>query len=270
MVKTLRVTCLLLALALVPAVASAQLSVYRPNNPATGETYHVELSLGLWSPTPAITIASTSLAVIGTQIDAVNDLGFASKKITDFHLIVRPAQKHKIRFEYLPIKYSADATLTRSINFHGVSYTVGLPVTSSLNYRTYRFGYEYDFLYRNTGFLGVIADLKYADLQASVGTNLPSPLPNVSAATAQKVPIPGIGGIARVYVARNASLTGELTGLKISKGRYVDYDLYGTVNFSNNGAVQAGYRSIDARYSLTDDSGSLKLKGYYFRAVVRF
>ncbi len=266
-----RLTCLVIALTLVPALARAQLSVYRTNNQAIGERYNVELSLGLWNPTPAITIASTSLSAIGTEIDAVNDLGIATTKFTDFHLVLRPATKHKIRFEFIPIKYSAEATLTRSIVFHGVTYNVGLPVTSSLNWNAYLFGYEYDFLYRNRGFIGVIVDVKYADVRANVA----SPLPDGTASTRQRAPIPAFGGIARGYVAQNVSITGELTGFKLPssatrKGRYVDFDIYGTANFSDKVGVQAGYRSIDAMYLVTNDSGSLTLKGVYVRGVVRF
>lgn len=277
MAKPFRLTCLVIILALVPALAHAQLSVYRVDNAATGERYNLELSLGLWNPTPAVTIASTSLSLIGTEIDAVKDLGFATTKFADFHLVLRPARKHKIRFEYIPIKYSSDATLTRSIAFHGVPYPVGLPVTSSLNWHSYRFGYEYDFLYRSRGFIGLIGDVKYADVQASIATTLPAPLPNASAATQQRVPIPGIGGIARGYVAQNVSITGELTAFKLPtsdtsdrKGHYVDFDLYGTVNFNDNVGVQGGYRAIDVMYKVTNDSGTLTLKGVYVRGVVRF
>jgi hypothetical protein len=273
MAKTIRLTCLLLALALVPALAQAQLSVYQPNTAATGERYHVEFTLGVWNPTPAITISSTSLSALGTQIDAVNDLGFATTKFKEFQLVVRPATKHKVRFGYTPIRYSANAVLTRTVMFHGLTYTVGLPVTSSLTWKAYRFGYEYDFLYRSRWFVGVVGDLKYIDAEASVA----SAQVNVSASVRQTAPVPTIGGIARAYVAQNVSLTGEVTAFKLPggatadrQGRVVDYDVYGTVNFNDNAGAQAGYRSMDAMYQVTGDSGSLTLKGWYLRAVVRF
>ena len=277
MSKTLRLTCLVVVLALVPALARAQLSAYRADNRALGERYNVELAVGLWNPTPAITFASTSLSIIGSEIDAVNDLGFTTNKLTDVQLILRPATKHKIRFEYLPIKYSADATLVRTIVFHGVTYNVGVPVTSELNWQAYRFGYEYDFLYRSQGFVGVVGHVMYADVQASVATRLPAPLPNASASTHQKEPVPGIGGIARGYVAQNVSITGEVTGFKLPssatsgrKGTYLDVDLYSTFNFHNNVGAQVGYRWIDVSYAVPDDSGSVNLKGLYVRGVVRF
>jgi len=273
MAKTSRLTCLVLALTFVPALAHAQLPIYRANNPATGERYSVELSLGMWNPTPDIGISSSSLTVIGTEIDAVNDLGFATSKFPDYQLVLRPARKHKIRFEYIPIRYSADTVLQRTITFRGVAYQVGVPVNSVLDWKAYRFGYEYDLLYRSRGFLGVIAEVKYTDAEASVR----SPLPELSASTRQKVPIPAIGGIVRGYVAETVSITGELTGFKLpesiskdTRGRYVDFDIYGTVNFTNNVGVQGGYRSLDANYRVTDDSGSLKLRGLYFKGVVRF
>ena len=273
MVKTTRLTCVVLALTLVPALAYAQLSIYRPNNPAIGERYNLELAIGLWNPRPDITISSTSLALIGTQIDVVNDLGFATNKFPDYQLVVRPARKHKIRFEYIPINYTAETVLTRTITFHGVSYQVGLPVTSSLDWKAYRFGYEYDLICRDRGFFGVIGEVKYAVVQASVAS---APL-GASASTHQRAPIPALGAIARGYLSENTSITAEFTAFKLpggvsadTKGRYVDFDVYGTLNFSNNLGVQGGYRSLDAMYQVTNDSGSLTLRGLYFRGVVRF
>ena len=98
-----------------------------------------------------------------------------------------------------------------------------------------------------------------------------------SAAMQQTAPIPAIGGIARGYLTDNVSITGELTGFKLpesvstdTRGRYVDFDIYGTANFTNNVGAQFGYRSLDAMYQLTEDSGTLKLRGVYVRGVVRF
>ncbi len=278
MAKTLRLACLLLAFALVPALAHAQLSVYQPSQPAVGESYHFEFTLGMWNPTPAITLSSGRLSapagvVLGTEIDAVKDLGFTSAKFREIGIVVRPATKHKIRFGYVPAKYSADAVLTRTLTFKGQTYTVGLPVNSSLTWKAYRFGYEYDFLYRQAMFLGIIGEVKYIDAEASIA----SPLPDGTASTRQKVPIPTIGGIARGYLARNVSITAELTGFKLPdkligdwKGRAIDYDIYGTMNFSDNAAAQGGYRSMEAKYDATDDHGDLTLKGWYIRGVLRF
>ena len=51
---------------------------------------------------------------------------------------------------------------------------------------------------------------------------------------------------------------------------YFDFDLYGTVNFTNNVGAQGGYRSFDVIYKVENDNGDLQLKGLYFGGVVRF
>jgi hypothetical protein len=53
-------------------------------------------------------------------------------------------------------------------------------------------------------------------------------------------------------------------------GEYTDYDIYGTLNFTNNVGATAGYRSIDVFYKADRDTGALKFTGLYFVGVVRF
>ena len=73
------------------------------------------------------------------------------------------------------------------------------------------------------------------------------------------------------------SITGEFSGFKLPEsidedyqGRYYDFDLYGTVNFTDNFGAQAGYRSLTVFYLVEQDEGDLKMKGLYFGGVVRF
>ena len=70
--------------------------------------------------------------------------------------------------------------------------------------------------------------------------------------TQAKGPVPAIGGIGRVYVHKRVSITGEVTGMKVPEiqdyvGSFFDLDIYGTVNFTHNFGVQAGYRTLDRR-----------------------
>jgi hypothetical protein len=80
-----------------------------------------------------------------------------------------------------------------------------------------------------------------------------------------------------VYPAPNISITGEFTGMRWPKSIdedynavYFDWDLYGTVNFTNNVGAQIGYRTIDVSYVAILDRGDLQLKGFYFGLVGRF
>jgi hypothetical protein len=255
---------------LLPAGAQAQFNATPFSDPATGERYHIEASLGFWNPTPDIVIASESLGVLGSQIDAVTDLGIERKRITELRIVLRPARKHKFRLNYLPITYNAVATLKRRIVFNGIGYNVNLPVTTDLSWKTWHLGYEYDFLYRDRWFVGLVLQAKVTDIQANLQAAIGTEFSRVQA------PIPTIGGITRVYVAPNISITGELSLFKVPEfderyqARYVDFDLYGTVNFNDYVGAQIGFRSLDLGYVFEDDHGDFRAKGIYFGGVVRY
>ena len=256
--------------------ASPALAQFKPrpvSNPATGETYHIEGAAGFWSPSADMSVSSESLGIAGTTIDFKNDLGLMDTRFSELHLVLRPARKHKFRFQFIPIDYTQKGhTLTRTIVFNGQAYTLGLPVNSQLNWKAYRFAYEYDFLSRDRWFTGVVLDAKYTDVTAT----LQAP-PDTNEFTHARAPIPAIGGIARFYVVPNISVTGELTGINIPdsvstkyKAHYADLDIYGTVNFTNNIGAQVGYRTFDIGYKFKSDTGSFVLKGLYFGVVARY
>jgi hypothetical protein len=260
------------------ASADAQYSPRRrvSTNRATGETYHIELGASIWNPTPEIVISSESLGILGDNVDFVNTLGLPKSKFKQLKLVLRPGTKHKFRLEYTPIRYNAQKTLDASFVFNGQRYTVGLPVTTDLVWKAYRFGYEYDFVYRDRGFVGVLLETKYTDITATLAANLGGVAHTEF--THARGPIPAIGVIARGYVVPNISVTGEFsgfpeigtTGSSRYGGKYYDFDIYGTINFSDHFGAQLGYRSIDVLYKVNKDSGTMKLKGLYFGGVTRF
>jgi hypothetical protein len=254
------------------AAVPAEAQYRRMTDPATGERYNVELSYGFWKPTPDFQISSESLGIPGTVIDLVEDFGFEKKQLGDFRLVLRPAKKHKFRIGYIPIKYDVEgAIIRRDIVFNGQHYSVGVPVNAAADWKAWRFGYEYDFLYRDRGFLGVVAEAKYTDINVSLDS------PASSEFARAQAPIPALGLIGRGYLARNVSATAEFTMFRLRnnpedrhQGKYYDFDLYGTLNFTNNVGAQLGYRSLDISYTIDEDFGDVKVKGYYFRGVVRF
>ena len=265
------------SLAFLFAATSAH-AQYRPpalEDPATGENYHVEAEVMLWPTTADISVASAGggalTGLLGTDIDAMRDLGFTDQRFPMWTLQLRPARRHHLRFQYIPIEYAGTFTLQRDIVFNGIRFPANIPVNSSVDWKAYRFGYQYDLIVRNRGFGGFITEVKYTDVQVQLSSPVALEYDRVRA------PIPAIGGIARVYVVPNISITGELTGFTIPgavQGRYqahyVDLDVYGTVNFTDKIGVKGGYRSLDLGYAIKDDTGSFVLNGIYFGAVVRY
>jgi hypothetical protein len=263
---------LLFCVAAVPAFA--QYGVRSSSGRATGETYRVEVGGFLWPPDPTVVIRSESLGILGDQIDFVDDLGIEKGTFRQIKVVLRPARKHKFRFEYTPISYDAESTIRRDVVFNGISFPVALPVQTDLTWKAYRFGYEWDFIYRDRGFFGLVLDLKYTDVEATLTNVIDEEFVHARA------PIPAIGGIGRVYVLPSVSITGEFTAFKLPEidedydARFYDFDLYGTANFTDHFGVQAGYRSVTVFYRIVDggetNEGDLKMKGPYFGGVLRF
>src|SRR5262245_10358225 len=210
----------------VPAFAQ-----FRPrpmSDPATGEKYHFEAGVGLWNPTSDMKISSESLGIIGSTIDFKKDLGLTDTHFGEVQLTLRPATKHKFRFQLIPISYrTTNHTLTRTLIFNGQAYSVGIFVNSELDWKAYRLAYEYDFLHRDRWFAGFVFDAKYTDVKATLQSSAVTEFAHAQA------PVPTIGGIGRYYVTPNISVTGELTGIKIPdsvsedfRAHYADFDLY--------------------------------------------
>jgi hypothetical protein len=265
----------LIALIGFAAPASAQ---YRPrplNDLATGEKFHIEGGADFWFPNTEILVASGGTGalsgLVGTQINAKTDLGLTNKRLPKLELTLRPVRSQKFRLEYIPINFEASTTLSRNIDFNGQRYRLGLPTNTTLDWKAYRFAYEFDFVTKNRGFAGLVIEAKYTD----VAVQLTSPV--LSEFASARAPLPALGGIGRFYVVPNISITGEVTGFKLPDsidsrygGHYVDVDIYGTVNFSNNFGVKGGFRSLDMGYLVKQDSGSFTLKGIYFGVVARY
>lgn len=261
-----------LAFLMSPAPASAQYKPRPLNDPATGESWHIEASADIWLPSADMVVASESLGIRGTAINLKRDLGVTDQRFPALQLQLRPSKRHKFRFQYIPIKYTASSTVQQDLIFNGIRYRFGLPINTAFDWKAYRFGYELDFVSRNRGFAGVILEAKYTDVRVQLSTPLRPP-----EFAHARGPIPAIGGIARVYVVPNISITGELTGFKIPeriddryKAHYVDLDIYGTLNFNDHIGVKGGYRSTDVGYLIKSDSGTFDLKGIYFGGVLRY
>jgi hypothetical protein len=259
------------AVLLIPARAHAQFTATPFSDPATGERYHIEASGVFWNPPPDFSIASESLGQVGTTINAVTDLGIEQKRIAELRIVLRPGRKHKFRVNYLPMSYSASATVKRAFVFNGIRYNLNIPVSTELSWKTWQLGYEYDFIYRDRWFVGFVIQAKATDINATLTAPIGVEFARVQA------PIPTLGGIARVYVVPNISITGEFLAFKIPEtideryqSHYFDFDLYGTINFNDYVGAQIGYRRLDLGYVIEEDRGDFKAKGIYFGGVVRY
>ena len=258
--------------AILAALAAPAAAQFRPDPQVVGEDYHVEIAFNFWNATAEPVVNSEALGILGTDINLVDDLGLEQKVLKDWRVVLRPGTKHRLHVDYLPMNYDQpDGQVNREFIFNGLRYPVGLPVATTAEFKTWRFGYEYDFLYKPRGFLGVILDVKVTDV--NVGLN--SPIGDEFAKAL--APIPTIGAAGRFYPTKNLALNGEFGYFRVPesvsddyKGRYVDWDVNATFNASKNFGVQLGYQKIDIFYKVRNDTGALKFTGFYFGGTTRF
>ena len=251
-----------------PAPASAQGMSSRP---AMGENYYLELAATWWKPKVKGSITSDSLELVGSRIDLVDDLGFTeTPRFRDIRITLRPARKHKLRFQHTPLEYNAEATLTRDISFAGEVFPVSLPVASDLTWKVWRFGYEWDVVSRSRGFVGVLFELRRTELSAAL-TSLVA-----SGSVVAEAPLPSIGVVSRIYPLPDLALNFEFSGFKVPEmdgdyeGTYSDLEVSATVNISNNLGVSAGWRRLNTDIRIERDFGDLKFSGVWFGGAVRF
>jgi hypothetical protein len=246
---------------LVPAVARAQYARPETRSSAVGENYHVEIAGTLWNPDVAGTISSEQFGLIGSQIDFVDDLAYQKTRFKDLRIVLRPTRKAKFRIEYTPIEYTAETTLKRDIVFNGQKF----------DWKVWRFGYEYDVLYRSRGFVGVLLEGRYTQMNAELNS------PITDEFTTAKAPLPSVGIVARGYVLPEVALNFELSGFKVPatwvegyEANYYDWNISGTVNVTNNFGLQAGWRRVTTFLSIKKDLGDVKFQGLWFGAALRY
>ena len=267
------VSVALLGVVALPSTARAQ---YRSAGPEPGiaENYHIEAAYSWWNANPDLFVNSESLDIIGTDVDLINDLGIEQHRLGKFDLVLKPAKKHRLKYQHLPIKYERDAfRVTREFIFNGQRYSVGLPVTTSVDFSSDSFSYEYDFLHFPRFFVGAGIGMKltkvHVDLQSPIGAEF----------LKQTAPIPAFNFSGRAYLTPNFSVDSEIAFFRIPSsleeqiegdGSYNDFDLHATYNFNKYVGGQLGWRKTTIFYTAENDSGDLKFSGLFFGGVIRY
>jgi hypothetical protein len=237
---------------------------------ATGEKYWIDFSFNWWLPALGGSVASDALGLIGSTIDFASDLGFSDTREQDLRLVLRPAKKHKFRFQYTPTAFSASSVLTRDISFQGTIYPVSLPVESALTWNVMRFGYEWDFFYRPRGYVGVLFEIRHTTMDAAIDSIVGSGQVEASG------PFPSIGVVTRVNATKHLAINAEFSTLKLSDlipdqdFWLLDLDISATYNLARYFGVSGGWRRQNTSLQLAADRGDINFKGFWIGGTVRY
>ena len=111
----------------------------------------------------------------GTKLDLKDDLGFGDESYPIVEAFVGLG-RHHLSLAYYRAEYDGTNDLTRDIVFNGEVFTVGDQISSKLNYDTFDFQYQYDFLNLENvlaGFsLGAVLRVEVFDGEAEIKSQI--------------------------------------------------------------------------------------------------
>ena len=186
-------------------MAAAQYKPPALENLPIGEKYHFEVAGNIWNPALTGQIASEQFGIAGTNIDFTKDLGFTQTRFRDLRIVLRPSKKQKLRIQYTPIDYISATTLSRNVVFNGINFNVALPIKADFGWNVWRFGYEWDFVYRPRGYVGLLLEGRLTKMSATLASPIDTEFTTVRA------PLPAIGVVGRVYPTSNVAINFEVT-----------------------------------------------------------
>lgn len=227
----------------------------------------VSIAVGGWRPGPGLRLSGHDDTSQGTPIDLRDDVGMPARWQPAIRADVRLAERHRVRAEYLRVSTDGRAMLARDLRYLGRVFSAGDIVTSSMDWRIYRLGYERTVIRRARTTAGVTIDLRHSNLAFEVG----------STSGRSRIPMPALGGTIRVEATPRLTLHAEGSGFIVPDndagtfgGRFVDAGAYATWRLGRTLSARGGIRTIDIRHLGKRNEGRGRLTGIDVGAVVAF
>jgi hypothetical protein len=164
-------------------------------------------------PTGFINVAGN-----GGSFDLQKDFGFGYYSTFSGAIDWRFKRRQHLLFGITPVNSTKTATLNRTITFRGNTYEVGTQATAGLNSLSFSPGYQFDFIHRNHGYLGLAAQMYILNTRGSItGTVTVNNQSSIVTSSASVLaPLPVIGPHAAWYPLHDSdrlSLFGFVQGM---------------------------------------------------------
>jgi hypothetical protein len=192
----------------------------------------------------------------GTNINFIDDLGVDDKENFFDVRATLEFGSHKLRYGYMPLSWEGTKTITRDIVFAGQTFSASGTVNTELDVAYHRLGYEYDIIDALNNRLGVIFEVKYFDIDASLSST------GVNGTASVKAPVPTIGIAAQAGLPFLLSVGGEITGMSLGSSAWI-VDAEAGVNFKPAPfvVVSGGYRLLKLHLDYDDDLADISVQG---------
>ena len=205
----------------------------------------------------------------GTDIDARRDLGMDDARFPAGNFIWQHGRS-RLRFDYTPIDYSGDQTVTRTVLFGGREYTVGTRVVSDLEVRHLQLSWAYQLLSLAHGRfrLGPMVEVNGFLMRGSLAA------PDLAASFQRtedlKIGLPTVGAVMSVQPHRAVEIYAQMAGMKVGDyGSFVGSDS-GVKVWWKHVILTAGYRTFNLNARVSPDFAHMRLRGPFVGAGFRW
>jgi hypothetical protein len=142
------------------------------------------------------------------SVDLQKDLGFNSYSTFSGKVDWKFTRKNHLYVSIIPLYSSRQTVLDRTFTFQGQTFNAGVTANSSLNTLAVAPGYQYDFIRRKRGHLGLALQMDLFDTTAKISAAAQSTgngihYAAVSASGSLLAPIPVAGPDIRIYVTNS-------------------------------------------------------------------
>jgi hypothetical protein len=184
------------------------------------------------------------------SVDLNKDLGFESYPTFSGKVDWKFTRKNHVYVTIIPLDTSRETILNRTFTFQGQTFDAGLTTNSSLNTLAVAPGYEYDFIRRKRGHLGLALQVDFFNSKAKIsaaaqvtgdGTHHDA----VSASGSLLAPIPVAGPDMRIYVTNSPRVfvDASVTGMYLfGYGNFISASGDVGVTLSKHFAILGGYQ----------------------------
>jgi hypothetical protein len=243
------------------SIASAQ----KAPEDAGGEAFVFEFRADYWFPTLSSDLKVDNGNLSGTNINVVRDLGFDEKKpFPAGQVILRLADRHKLRLDYLSFAYSGDAVATSEIVFHGATYPQNSRLKTNLDLSSIRAGYEVDLSRNENGYFSFRVGADFMKANATIDATGMSNNASASAVA----PVAGLA--ARFFLIPRVSLNADVSGEWYDKSSVFDGAVYADLNIIRNLGVTVGWRTLSININVEGKMSDTRWSGAFAGLAFRF
>lgn len=206
---------------------------------------------------------------IGTEVDMEDDLGFDDSEELTVEAAIQLGDFH-LSLGYLPLRFSGDGTLTRTVEFEGETFSVGTDVDSDVELELYDLGLtwyliNFDDLPVRVQF-GPELSVKLVEADLSIDDRTSG----IGASESVTAPVPTVGVRARVGLSDFIAVSGRVGYIEYEGNSFLDGDAQLEFSPVPLLGVFAGYRYFDLEVDESDVFLDVTFDGPYGGVFVRF